>query len=106
VVSSAVVAVDRVAGLEPRDRGADGLDRAGDVPAEHDGEVVGELVREVALADLVVDGIEPGRADADEHPVGGDGRRLDLEQLHPVAAAPFVDGDGAHCVGTIPHSRA
>ena len=43
-------------------------------------------------------GVLPGdpQPHPDQHPVGSDGRRLDVEQLHPLATAPLVDGDGAH----------
>ena len=57
-VVAAEVAVDGVAGLEPRDRRTDLLHDAGRVPAEDDREVVRELVGQRAVADLVVDRVQ------------------------------------------------
>ena len=95
-VVAAAVAVDRVARLEPGDRGADLLDHARGVPAEDHREVERERAGELALADLVVDRVQRRGADPHEHPVGRDRRRLDVEQLERLAPAPRLDRDRPH----------
>jgi hypothetical protein len=91
------VAEDLVARCEVHDRGAGGLDDAGDVPARRDREVVGVRAGEVALADRHVDRIDPGRVHPHQHCVGADrGLGQVVAELEDVLAAEAVVGDASH----------
>ena len=90
------VGEDLVAGREARDRGSHRLDHSSRVPPEHHWKDVRERGIEVALAQLVVDRVEPRTADADEHPVGADLGAGNVLELEAVVAAELVYGDGAH----------
>ena len=62
------------------------------ISGKPDGNAPGQL----ALADLRVDRVDPGRAVADEHEVRADGRRLDLRLVQRLGPAPLVDDHRVH----------
>jgi hypothetical protein len=63
------------------------LDDAGDVPAGHDRKAGVDEAAQVALADLVVDGVDPGGDDPHHQGVGADVRLLTVGELEAVVAA-------------------
>ena len=69
---------------------------AGGVPAQDQREAGGEGARELALADLRVDGVDAGRVVADEHEVRAHGRRLDLRLVQRLGPTPLVDDHRVH----------
>jgi len=76
--------------------GADLLDDAGDVPAGHDRQVVGEGALEVALAHLPVDRVDARGPRAHQHDVGADGRVVDVADLEDLGSAEAVVDGCAH----------
>jgi hypothetical protein len=86
---------DLVAGCETGDTDADGLDDAGDVPAEGERRLAEEAAGGPVLP---VGGVEPGGVDPDQDLVGARRGALDLGDFEDLGTAEGVLRDDSHGV--------
>ena len=89
-------AQDLVADAEAVGAGADRGDHAGEVRALAGGEGGGPSLVQPALADRDLAGVDPRRADRDQHLAGAGDRVLDLAHLEHLRAAVAVEPDRPH----------